>query len=1133
MYAGNHDYVLPGLHSRQLAGSHNQGSWKTGVGTELLNRAKGQEEEGFNIKSQWIQSVQMDLAQIRGGEGSGLSPMEGGDDWGGELGGLGVKPSRHSLIPLGDSCPLALADLNMWDSRSHFKSQSAAWSVACMTGGFLSKISTSTSGNGRDGGFNRQSDPGMGKRRWQSMSRLAPECTPRSLAPVSPGAELRAALEESGFRRTELVQRLREAHGRLDSQTDLLKNRDTQLLHSSSSAQLLEMKHKHLADAVSALEQEKEAAELSRFEESRRRGELQDKVLQLEMDMLKMRSSLERGSVIKPAAPRTNNNPLSRTLPVTQEDFYREGKQKAERELSRMREALGEAEERAEALETERDQALQQLHTSKEAQRTLLSQTEDVNQKLGRSLQDRLSELQDQLSEARSKLGQAALERDLLTTKVLRLEDSVEDLKFKLTGAMSDKDRLLQEKSDLHQHAQGLVLQLERAQRGREGYTDQVCELSDQLAEAKAHTNRQGQETVQMKQELLTVTEMNERMTSELEMVRQRLESSLAQLHELGAERVIHTNQIAALETERSQLIGEKEELMSAIGRDGRQEEEVTELRERCDQLSESQDALESENQRLHDRCLTLEAELLEKEEGLRHQGEEHQRLEAESAQNMEQLRGVAAHWSEKWQDVAMALQSTQAELDELREKNPGDTLQEVTGLKVEVERLQTEGQRDKEEIQTLHLHWASTEAELSRVRKDAGSLLKVELDACKQQVELERSRSQALHKRLKGGEAVQTSDKGTETDIPPQTQAAQVTLEEVDGELGQVRAKLQKVSLEEVDGGQVRAKLQKVSLEEVDGGQVRVELQKVSLEEVDGELGQVRAKLQKVSLEEVDGGQVRVELQKVSLEEVDGGQVSQQNNEVQKLELKVAEREQQLRETEHALRSLERLRDAERTEAQIKVSTLELKLVKLKEQAGGGLCSGGQEKAQHTDSLRDKLEESRSRANQLQQERDQAVQRLQTLRQLHQAKQQKAAAGSKKEEEKQEEKLVDNIVDQDKQRRLVTEQLKSLFKEREQLGQVYGRSAGGDQSGRGGGRSLQDWVPKSKVIKNSLDPLHSQRKREKEVMREQQQGAGLGPVSEEQEEEEDPEREELEREVEEEVTRLREVLHCKTHTPS
>ncbi|XP_036816303.1 centrosome-associated protein CEP250 isoform X3 [Oncorhynchus mykiss] len=982
----------------------------------------------------------MDLAQLWGGDDRGLSHVEGSDDWGDELGGLGVIPFSHSFIPLRDSSPLVLTDLDMWDSRSHFKSQSLAWSMACRTGGFLSKMSTGTSANGRDSGFSRQSDPGLGKRRWQSMSRLAPEGAPRSLSPVSPGVELRAALEESGFRRAELVQRLREAHGRLDSQTDLLKNRDTQPQQSSSTAQLLEMKHKQLADAVSALEQEKEAAELSRFEESRRRGELQDKVLRLEMDMLKMRSNL---SVIKPAAPRTNNNPLSRTSPVTQQDLFREEKHKAERELSRLRKALREAEERAEALETERD--LQQLHISKEAQRTVLNQTEEVNQRLGRALQTH-SELQDQLSEAHSKLGQATLEGDLLTSKVLRLEDSVEDLKIKLTTAMSDKDRLLQEKADLHQHAQDLELQLERAQRGREGYTDQVCELSNQLAEAKAHTNRQGQDTVQMKQELLTVTEMNEKMTSELEMVRQRLESSLAQLHELGAERVIHTNQIAALETERSQLIGEKQELTSSIGRDGRQEEEVTELRESCCQLSESQDALESENQRLHECCLTLEAELLEKEEGLCQKGEELQRLEAESAQNMEELRGVASHWSEKWQDVAMALQSTQAELEELREKNPGDTLQEeVVRLKVEVERLQTQGQRDKEEIQTLHQHWASKEAELSRVIKDAGSLLKVELNACKQQLELERSRTRALHNRLKvkdnphilGRGMVETFDKGTETDILPQTRDEQVSLEEL--------------------------------------------------------------------------GQVREELLMVSLEEVDGGQVSQLNSELQRLELEVAEREEHLREKEHALRSLERLRDAERTETQIKVSTLELKLINLKEQAGGeGLCHGGQEQAQHTDSLRSQLEESRRRANQLQQERDQAVQRLQTLRRLYQATEQKAAAGSKKEKTV----CVDNIVNQDKQRRLVTEQ------EREQLGQVYG--------GGGGGGVLQDWAPKSKVIKNCLDTLHSQRKREKELMREQQQFAGLGPVSEEQEEEDDPERE-----VEEEVTRLREELHSKTHAMS
>lgn len=43
-----------------------------------------------------------------------------------------------------------------------------------------------------------------------------------------------------------------------------------------------------------------------------------------------------------------------------------------------------------------------------QAQRTVLSQTEEVNQRLGRALQTH-SELQDQLSETRIKLGQATL----------------------------------------------------------------------------------------------------------------------------------------------------------------------------------------------------------------------------------------------------------------------------------------------------------------------------------------------------------------------------------------------------------------------------------------------------------------------------------------------------------------------------------------------------------------------------------------------------------------------------------------------------------------------------------------------------------------------------------------------------
>lgn len=78
------------------------------------------------------------------------------------------------------------------------------------------------------------------RQRWQSVSRLAPDGAPRSHSEF----ELRSALEESIMRRTELIQRLREANSCLDTQTDLLKAKESQLQHSQSTTQHLERKQK-------------------------------------------------------------------------------------------------------------------------------------------------------------------------------------------------------------------------------------------------------------------------------------------------------------------------------------------------------------------------------------------------------------------------------------------------------------------------------------------------------------------------------------------------------------------------------------------------------------------------------------------------------------------------------------------------------------------------------------------------------------------------------------------------------------------------------------------------------------------------------------------------------------------------
>ncbi|KAM4618215.1 uncharacterized protein ACJ7VT_007616 [Polymixia lowei] len=910
----------------------------------------------------------------------------------------------------------------MWDSKSRFKAQSSVWcGMASVSGsGFMSKISTSP----------------------------------------SPGAELRAALEESSFRRAELVQRLREAHGRLDSQTDLLKSRDTQLNHSITTAQLLDMKHKQLAEAVSALEQEKEAAELSRFEESRQRGDLQEK----------------------------------------------SEKQRADKELCELREALREAKERANTLEEEKTHVLQKLQTSKEAQKTLSRLMEEINQRHSCTMQE-------QLSEVHRKLGQACLEKDLLSTQVLRLEDSIEDLKTKLSGALSEKDRLIQEKADLYQNAQCLQLQLERAQRGREGFTDQVCELHDQLAEAKSHNNKHDQETVLMKEQLMSVREVNEKLMRELEKVKQGLELSRTQLHELTAEKVINTNQVTALEAERTQLIGEKEELLSKLNECG--QAELKEMTERCHQLRESWDALELENQKLQDRCLCLESEVLQKEEELHLKVEGCQNLEAERIQSMDKLKAMASHWNEKWQEVALTLQGTQRELEELKQTDARNKVRlsvyrphkelcalqlchycvskEDSRLATEVQRLQGQRQKDKEEIESLLCYKANMETELNKTRKESDSLLRVELDACKQELELERSRSQALLHRWKGkgtgGEAAQMLDKETVTELSMSPEMSSTS----------------------------RIVWQTPS----DSNSSQNDSTQVSPQEFDGQHGQMKAELQNVreTLQTRDGE--LEEQQQVLLSA--RGQVFLQS-EVQGLEQQLAATEKELRGKERALKRLERLRQADKTEAQIRISALELKLVKLNGKVPAD-TQDGQADVLTTDSLRAQLEESRRRANQLQQEKDQAVQRLQTLRQLHLGKDEKTSLESKKD------KTVYPVdLDQDKQRRMVTEQLKNLFKEQEELGKVYDRSA----ASQTGGSSLQDWTRKSKVGKSALDMLQSQRNRQGDGLRDrgQQQRAGLMPVSEEQEEEDPdwPKGGEAERE---EVACLDEEQHNRIAQPS
>lgn len=194
--------------------------------------------------------------------------------------------------------------------------------------------------------------------------------------------------------------------------------------------------------------------------------------------------------------------------------------------------------------------------------------------------------------------------------------------------------------------------------------------------------------------------QLNEKLSSDLTKAKERLQVTLNQLHELEAEKMIQTNQIAALETERLQLIGEKEELKKTF--DDGLHEKIRELGEKCCQhrydstvhyllqcclkmnlffcvcyvsnrgysfhiSREPQGNFEQENQTLQIKCQDLEKKVQILEAENKQKEEEHQHMRAAFEKEKEELRKVAAHWNERWLDVAMTLCSTQAELDELK----------------------------------------------------------------------------------------------------------------------------------------------------------------------------------------------------------------------------------------------------------------------------------------------------------------------------------------------------------------------------------------------------------------------------------------------------------------------------------
>ncbi|XP_053128649.1 GRIP1-associated protein 1 isoform X2 [Hemicordylus capensis] len=368
-----------------------------------------------------------------------------------------------------------------------------------------------------------------------------------------------------------------------------IQKRNLELELDMMEFELLSLKQK-MESSFAHLEKEKKWLETTRSEGRKHKGALDEKISHVGMELEKARSYFRERNHGTPSLGPSQNAAMMR-------------KKDADQELIILQASLVALKTSLKTVEEERDTMAKQLNSAKE-------------------------------------------EKDRLSTKVVSLEEKVNELTLKLKPALSDTERLLQEKVALHQQVQHLTLDLECAQKKQEGFDDQVPALHSELVHAKTQVNHQDQEKVVMKEELESIRQINKELSSEVAESCQRLGVSLEKLHQLEAEKKITDNRVQALETERSQLLGERER--PAVGRN--QEEDIRALQKTCEHLREAQSLQQREKGSLQNRLLELERALQSKQEEMENQQAEQQR--------------VSQYWQERWEQVTAALQSKEEELE-------------------------------------------------------------------------------------------------------------------------------------------------------------------------------------------------------------------------------------------------------------------------------------------------------------------------------------------------------------------------------------------------------------------------------------------------------------------------------------
>ncbi|XP_076443559.1 uncharacterized protein LOC143282022 isoform X3 [Babylonia areolata] len=595
--------------------------------------------------------------------------------------------------------------------------------------------------------------------RSRSLSRLNGLTTQEmtEMLQEKPLRHLQTQLEDSEARRTVLMHKLKEAQATLELQNDRLAKIETSAKDNSVLVEDLKFKEREYRKKITQLQASEEEKQMLQMENIRLREEMQNRIDTLDFQLKSLKSQhLSTEDDHERRVSLLDQTTAALSLLEEENSKLQRDRDKLREEISVMKEAFQLSKTRYSSIEEEGKSNRAEMDKLREENQGL---NKRVHEMAGQMIELRslLQAVKDDNERLSSSWKTATEGKSRASKQVEGYQDTLADLKSRLSAAVADKDRLFQERLDLNNKVQKMILEKEQLLKAQMILEEQIVDQQKILEKTQNSTSHQDNQKKYLEDELAAVKRVSEDLSTELASVKAFYERALEQLSVAENGKKIQEQQLQLAEQERKRLQGElarltqivdghhrdereerqhleetilkmrnemkgqkydKEQLTKKCqeietklkkandeirGGIGRQHKDMETWKTTCDRLTSSVTRKETELQNLSDKCHNLEKQLSRVQEDLR-QSKEKEEISSDVKEDLERLQDENRRLLQEKAENEQMLQLLETQRDVLSKSTESslNKLQDVEQLSGKVDQMRSENELLRQRISEL-----------------------------------------------------------------------------------------------------------------------------------------------------------------------------------------------------------------------------------------------------------------------------------------------------------------------------------------------------------------------------------------------------------------------------------------------